>query len=127
VKLTYPSSSEFKNACSHNSAPQYVFMACYLVTHRDNFNFTFVHFIKRMHKDCVRKSMKSQGISASNISGLMNYCRKIIVIYSRNEVKPKKPLYRLITNYWLLKHVMHLVTTMLWGCVLSFCSIYSCS
>jgi hypothetical protein len=39
VKLTYPSSSEFKNACSHNSAPQYVFMEWCLVKHRDNFNF----------------------------------------------------------------------------------------
>jgi hypothetical protein len=41
-----PSSAEIKNAWSYTSTPQYVFMAWYLVKHRDNFTFyihTYVH------------------------------------------------------------------------------------
>jgi hypothetical protein len=34
-----PSSSEVENAWSYTYTPQYVFMACYLVKHRDNFTF----------------------------------------------------------------------------------------
>jgi hypothetical protein len=37
-----PSSSEFKNACSYTSSPQYVFMTRCLVKHRANFTFTFM-------------------------------------------------------------------------------------
>jgi hypothetical protein len=36
-----PSSAEVKNAWSYTSTPQYVFMVWCLVTHRDNFTFTF--------------------------------------------------------------------------------------
>jgi hypothetical protein len=39
------SSAEVKNAWSYTTTPQYVFMACCLVKHRDNFTFTFT-FIK---------------------------------------------------------------------------------
>jgi hypothetical protein len=40
---TSPSSAEVKNVWSCTSTPQYFFMALYLVKHRDNFTFTFMH------------------------------------------------------------------------------------
>jgi hypothetical protein len=43
-----PPSAEVKNAWSYISTPQYAFITCCLVKHRDNFTFTFtftlVHF-----------------------------------------------------------------------------------
>jgi hypothetical protein len=36
-----PSSAEVKNAWSYTSAPQYAFMALWLVKHRENFTFTY--------------------------------------------------------------------------------------
>jgi hypothetical protein len=35
-----PSSAEVKNSWSYTTTPQYVFMAWFLVKHRDNFTFT---------------------------------------------------------------------------------------
>jgi hypothetical protein len=45
-----PSSAEVKNAWRYVSAPQYVFMAWYLVKHRDNFAFTFTIPFHRCRK-----------------------------------------------------------------------------
>jgi hypothetical protein len=36
-----PSSAGVKNAWSYTPTPQYVFMALYLIKHRDNFSFIF--------------------------------------------------------------------------------------
>jgi hypothetical protein len=36
-----PSSVEVENAWSYTSTPEYVFVAWYLVKHRENFTFTF--------------------------------------------------------------------------------------
>jgi hypothetical protein len=37
-----PSNAEVKNAWSYTSTPHYVFMAWYLVKHRDSFTFTLI-------------------------------------------------------------------------------------
>jgi hypothetical protein len=51
-----PSSAEVKNAYSYTFVPLYVFMAWCLVTHRDNFNFTYIIsivFIFPFYYPCV--------------------------------------------------------------------------
>jgi hypothetical protein len=40
--LSLPSSAEVKNAWSYTTTPPYVFMACCLIKHRDNFIFVTV-------------------------------------------------------------------------------------
>jgi hypothetical protein len=45
VKLTPPSNAEAKKAWSYTSTPQYVFMACCLVKHRDKFTFNSNVFV----------------------------------------------------------------------------------
>jgi hypothetical protein len=57
-----------KYAWSYTSTPPYVFIACYLAKHRDNFSFTLRMFITRDHNNytcqvtaVTRKHNQSRG------------------------------------------------------------------
>jgi hypothetical protein len=53
-----PSSAEVKNSCSYTYSPPYVFMAWYLVKHKDNFTFTFCFMfsvMKHLSRSCVKQ------------------------------------------------------------------------
>jgi hypothetical protein len=53
------SSAKVKNAWSYKSTPQYVFMACCLVKHKDNFAFTFYSMLSSVLSLLVHKTSKS--------------------------------------------------------------------
>jgi hypothetical protein len=46
VDLSSPSSAKVRNVWGYTSTPPYIFMAWYLVMHRDNFVFTFTTLIR---------------------------------------------------------------------------------
>jgi hypothetical protein len=67
-----PPSTEVKNAWSHTSIPQCIFMARFLVKYRDNFTFTVLVILKLVNKNVwsLLKCIKISTIDTKNFPPL---------------------------------------------------------